>query len=182
MYLAHMQAILLRRNSITRRLYRDDPSIMVGGVGEDGCVCARVCEYAYERAHVFGRGPAGAARPVTQRSSCAFPLPLPAPLAQGYDLINEPRCSSIETPTCPQLLTTWLREMAVAAAALAPRQLVTIGSEGFWAAAAAAAAAQQQQGNSTGARGGPGAWAAQQGQDFVAQASLPNISYAAIHL
>lgn len=49
------------------------------------------------------------------------------------DLLNEPRCETWLVPGCAAEVQAWLEEMAPFVKGLAPRQLVLVGSEGFFA-------------------------------------------------
>ena len=55
---------------------------------------------------------------------------LPPP--QGWDLLNEPRCAAADVPECAALVGAWLREMSDHLRSLTPRQLILVGSDGFW--------------------------------------------------
>ena len=67
-------------------------------------------------------------------------------------------------------MQAWVEEMSSYVKGQAPRQLVTIGSEGFF-------------GPSTPGllRFNPGVWAAETGQDFVANNAAEGIDFATLH-
>ena len=122
MYKHHMKAILSRRNTVTGKIYLQDPAIF------------------------------------------------------GFGLINEPRCDTVATPGCADMLQLWIEEMAAHFRTLDARHLLTVGVEGFWGLG------DPSEGSNPGFSGGS-RWAAEStGQDFIRNHALPSgISYAAIH-
>ncbi|KAG1660683.1 hypothetical protein FOA52_015894 [Chlamydomonas sp. UWO 241] len=86
----------------------------------------------------------------------------------AWDLVNEPRCEGV--PNCAAALQAWLEEMAPYVKSLAPRQLLTIGSEGFFGRSTPELLSFN-----------PGPWAADTGQDFVLNNQIDAIDFATIH-
>lgn len=91
------------------------------------------------------------------------------PTILAWDLVNEPRCES--DPLCHQSLQMWIQEMSLYLKSLAPLQLVTIGSEGFFGPSTP----ELQQYN-------PGEWAVQVGQDFLNNNLPDTIDFATLHM
>ncbi|KAL6757750.1 glycoside hydrolase superfamily, partial [Haematococcus lacustris] len=54
------------------------------------------------------------------------------PTIMGWDVMNEPRCPGCDSPTNKAFHTSWLQEMSGHAIAAAPKQLIMLGSEGFF--------------------------------------------------
>ena len=92
------------------------------------------------------------------------------PTIMAWELINEPRdCST--PPTNPTRLNAWLAAVAPAVKALFPRQLVTVGLEGFWAAE------PDGQPPSCTRTGVPFT----HGCDWASDAAVPGLDFACIH-
>jgi len=88
------------------------------------------------------------------------------PTIAAWNLINEPRA----TGSRPGTVAAWVDAVAPAVKALAPKQLLTVGAEGFYASTDA------------GAEANPGGWAANEGQAFVRDHASPAIDFASIHV
>ncbi|CAK0785155.1 hypothetical protein CVIRNUC_008361 [Coccomyxa viridis] len=93
-----------------------------------------------------------------------------------WDLINEPRCTS-----CGFALQQWIEEMGVHLKAIDPNHLVTIGEEGFYSTTCERAFMNPGAGKRrTGISSSP--WAAQEGQDFLANHVVPSIDLITTHI
>ncbi|CAL8463261.1 g2795 [Coccomyxa elongata] len=93
-----------------------------------------------------------------------------------WNLINEPRCTG-----CGFALQQWVEEMAVYMKAIDPNHLVTIGEEGFYSTTCERAflnpgAGKRREGISS------SPWAAQEGQDFLANHIVPSIDLITTHI
>ncbi len=87
----------------------------------------------------------------------------------GWELLNEPRCEG-----CPDgVLEGWVAEMAREVKSLDPNHLVTVGVEGFYSETAHPNRARAVN---------PGAWAGQQGQDFIELHRSPDVDFGVVHL
>ena len=89
------------------------------------------------------------------------------PTIMAWDLLNEPRC-----PNCPPgTVSKWYADQAAFVRSLDPNHLITTGEEGFYGCCKNPA--------------NPGVkwseWAANEGQDFSADHSGKDISFATIH-
>ncbi|QDZ21967.1 glycoside hydrolase [Chloropicon primus] len=103
------------------------------------------------------------------------------PTVFAWNLINEPRCESWLVEGCEASLQEWIEEMSLYVKKLDPNHLVTVGGEGFFAGPSKDGSAPE------GALDGieaanPAGWAAQTGQDFVANHLPETIDFATIHL
>ena len=87
------------------------------------------------------------------------------PAVAAWNLINEPRCRG-----CEDELQEWIEDAATFVKSIASKQLVTIGSEGFYSRDARNVDAN------------PASWASTTGQDFVRNHAPDVIDFAAIHL
>eukprot|EP00884_Botryococcus_braunii_P015420 jgi/Botrbrau1/2561/Bobra.0079s0047.1 len=91
------------------------------------------------------------------------------PTIFSWELLNELRC----TKCPPGTIANWIKENAAYLKSIDPNHLVGVGEEGFYSSTASRLTAN------------PGAdtsgWAAQEGQDFIADHSSPDIDYAAFH-
>ncbi len=103
--------MLERRNTVSGKLYRDDPAIMVGRaawVAEGAVVLGSWRQQALPR--TFDRRPLGAsgASRCTATSADTHWL---RPLChfQAFNLINEPRCSAYEVRALGKVLPCWLQ-------------------------------------------------------------------------
>mmetsp|Transcript_3457 Transcript_3457/g.9023 ORF Transcript_3457/g.9023 Transcript_3457/m.9023 type:complete len:445 (-) Transcript_3457:898-2232(-) len=99
----------------------------------------------------------------------------------GWDLINEPR---VESGAGASQLQFWTWEMAAYLKRLDPNHLVTVGSEGFFAREDYPGAREEDKVSDLFAvdEVNPASWAAQTGQDFVANHRLEGIDFATVHL
>lgn len=106
------------------------------------------------------------------------------PTLLGIDLINEVRCEAELVPECLKIVTDWFKEMAQHAADLAPNQLITTGSDGFFGGDKETSSNIHRAAHDNYRRksANPGKWASLTGQDFELQHSLPGINLATIHL
>ncbi|MDP6539417.1 MAG: cellulase family glycosylhydrolase [Planctomycetota bacterium] len=86
------------------------------------------------------------------------------PTILGWDLANEARCAS---DVSGAVLQEWTATMAAHLKAVAPLQLVTTGSEGFY--------------GPTDAASNPRSWMSSQGVDFVANHLSVGIDFASVH-
>lgn len=94
----------------------------------------------------------------------------------AWELVNEPRdCSAL--PATPTRLHAWLAAVAPAVKALVPRQLVTVGLEGFWAAAAPDVEPGAQQDDPVSRTWVPFT----HGCDWASDCSVPGLDFACIH-
>uniref|UniRef100_A0A1D2A9E3 mannan endo-1,4-beta-mannosidase n=1 Tax=Auxenochlorella protothecoides TaxID=3075 RepID=A0A1D2A9E3_AUXPR len=88
------------------------------------------------------------------------------PTIFAWNLINEPRCTGCPAGT----IAAWVKEMAAFVKQADPNHLLTVGEDGFFAA---------------GGTANPGVqyteWAAEEGQDFIADHSSPDIDFATFH-
>ncbi|KAK9917541.1 hypothetical protein WJX75_005540 [Coccomyxa subellipsoidea] len=93
-----------------------------------------------------------------------------------WNLMNEPRCSG-----CGFALQQWVEEMAVYMKAIDPNHLVTIGEEGFYSTTCERAFLNPGAGKRrSGISSSP--WAAQEGQDFLANHIVPSIDLITTHI
>ena len=117
----------------------------------------------------------------------------------GWDLLNEPRCESWLVEGCDDMLQAWLDDVAPFVKSLAPKQLVLIGSEGFYdeqssqvrcpcpqefliwpmtfcSGSSQPAVAMLQ------AESNPQSWATQMGQNYTRNTATPGIDLAGMHV
>mmetsp|Transcript_12908 Transcript_12908/g.24418 ORF Transcript_12908/g.24418 Transcript_12908/m.24418 type:complete len:540 (-) Transcript_12908:1800-3419(-) len=105
------------------------------------------------------------------------------PTIFAWNLINEPRCESWLVDDCEVFLQNWIREMSLYVKKLDPNHLVTIGSEGFYARDYVGKDEESKLDESFVIDDiNPASWAAQTGQDFVANHMLDSIDFATVHL
>ena len=93
------------------------------------------------------------------------------PTIMAVDLINEPRCETWAVPDCEMILQEWLTRAAALVKEVAPHQLITVGSEGFFRYTDRVPQAWQ--------KGFP--WAYEMGQSFLGNHAVPGVDFAAIH-
>ena len=98
------------------------------------------------------------------------------PAIFGWNLMNEPRCTS-----CGWALSAWIEEMAVFVKSLDPHHMVTIGEEGFYSSSCSRVHLNPGSGDRrTGIASSP--WALMEGQDFVANHAVREIDFATTHV
>ncbi|CAG9464086.1 unnamed protein product [Pedinophyceae sp. YPF-701] len=90
----------------------------------------------------------------------------------AVSLLNEPRCETWAEPRCNRWVHDWIAEMAAAVHDVAPGVLVSVGGEGFFGPWDDQ---ELQDAN-------PGTWAAQTGQNFVANAQETGVDFLEMHL
>lgn len=90
----------------------------------------------------------------------------------GWDVLNEPRCPACESPELQEVAVGWMAEMTAHTKRTAPRQLVALGTEGFFPR--------------DDVRGlhlvNPGPGAQCEGEDWVRIVSLPSVDFATLHV
>lgn len=89
------------------------------------------------------------------------------PTIMAWDLLNEPRCNGCPKGTVAQWYDTMARHLKT----VDPNHLVTTGEEGFYACCKNPANPGQPWSE----------WAADEGQDFIADHSSPAVDFATIH-
>eukprot|EP00884_Botryococcus_braunii_P022962 jgi/Botrbrau1/934/Bobra.0167s0045.1 len=98
------------------------------------------------------------------------------PTIYAWNLINEPRCTG-----CGYQLQAWIEEMALYLKAIDPNHIVSIGAEGFYSTTCDRVYLNPGAGKRrTGIDSSP--WAAQEGQDFLANAIVPSVDLATSHV
>mmetsp|Transcript_30278 Transcript_30278/g.64759 ORF Transcript_30278/g.64759 Transcript_30278/m.64759 type:complete len:546 (-) Transcript_30278:376-2013(-) len=106
------------------------------------------------------------------------------PTVLAWNLINEARCESWVVDNCEASLQSWVEEMSLFVKSLDPNHLVTVGSEGFFAREDYPGAREEDKVSDLFAvdEVNPASWAAQTGQDFLANHRLEGIDFATVHL
>ncbi|CAK0739538.1 hypothetical protein CVIRNUC_001174 [Coccomyxa viridis] len=90
----------------------------------------------------------------------------------AWELLNEPRCQ-VAQGCLPGTVAAWVNEMAEHMKDLDPNHLLTLGEEGFYSLYKDGISANP---------GVPGSnWAAEEGQDFIADHNSSNVDFATIH-
>ncbi|XP_020237606.1 mannan endo-1,4-beta-mannosidase 2 [Cajanus cajan] len=90
------------------------------------------------------------------------------PTIFGWELINEPRCS---TDPSGDTLQEWIEEMSAFVKLIDKRHLVTVGLEGFYG--------PNDPKRST---VNPEEWASRLGSDFIRNSQTPNIDFTSVHI
>ena len=90
------------------------------------------------------------------------------PTIFSYNIMNEPRCEG-----CGATLQSWIDEMAAFVRSVDPNHMITVGEDGFYS---------KEFSDPAHLRMNPGAWADDQGQDFIANHAGKDIDYAGIHI
>ncbi|KAK9808023.1 hypothetical protein WJX73_005495 [Symbiochloris irregularis] len=99
------------------------------------------------------------------------------PAIMAYDLINEGRCDSSNCTATD--IQNWIERVAPVVKTYIPRQLLTVGQEGFWQADNCAANTQNPVPNN---EGGSVSWPIQTGQNFLSNHAVDAIDFTSVHL
>ncbi|KXZ49878.1 hypothetical protein GPECTOR_19g329 [Gonium pectorale] len=150
-----------------------------GGMGADGPVGVAAADpYEAHRHSLFFSDPGSRelfrshiATIVNRRNTYTGRLYRDEPAILAWNLANEPRCEAWANKACNHILQEWIVEMSAHVRQLDPNHLITIGSEGFFGPSTPDLLPYN-----------PGGWAAELGQDFVANNAAPHIDYATVHL
>ncbi|GFH14503.1 uncharacterized protein HaLaN_10569, partial [Haematococcus lacustris] len=131
LYKQHITSVTSRVNSLTGVAYKDDPTIMGWDVmNEPRCPGDVLSFYSSPKARALYK------QHITSVTSRVNSLTGVAykddPTIMGWDVMNEPRCPGCDSPTNKAFHTSWLQEMSDHVAAAAPKQLIMLGSEGFF--------------------------------------------------
>ncbi|XP_078439659.1 mannan endo-1,4-beta-mannosidase 5-like [Wolffia australiana] len=92
------------------------------------------------------------------------------PIIFGWELMNEPRCSS---DASGDTLQRWIEEMSDYVKALDEKHLLTVGVEGFYGPKSSSEKLRTNP---------PGEWAEQLGADFIRNANISAIDFASVHI
>lgn len=97
------------------------------------------------------------------------------PTIMAWNLMNEPRCEYANSGCDASTVQDWINRVAPVVKRYAPKQLVTVGQDGFWQADNCASDTMNPVANSDG-------WPLRTGQDFVPNHDIPAIDYTSIHM
>ncbi|KAL6141286.1 hypothetical protein ACLB2K_059576 [Fragaria x ananassa] len=90
------------------------------------------------------------------------------PTIFGWELINEPRCS---TDASGDTLQDWIEEMSAFVKLIDKKHLLTVGLEGFYGPKDPKALTVN-----------PERWASRLGSDFIRNSKIPSIDFASVHI
>ena len=119
---------------------------------------------------------------LTRRNHYSGVLYREDPAIFAWNLINEPRCESWLVRGCEAALQAWIEDLSAFVKKIDANHLVTIGSEGFFASNATAMEDRSEDRIPSLADANPANWAAQTGQDFVANHLPDTVDFATLHL
>ncbi|KAL6759924.1 glycoside hydrolase superfamily [Haematococcus lacustris] len=94
------------------------------------------------------------------------------PAIMSWDVLNEPRCPACDTKELQDLAVGWMREMTDFTKQTAPKQLVALGTEGFFTKDDVTKLHLTN----------PGPGAECEGEDWIRIVALPSVDFATLHV